>query len=89
MSEDAGATSTALSRETRARLIEAATRAFAAHGVRNASLLDITRQAGQRNRGAVHYHFGSRTGLLVAVLDQHVDMLGVRERELQIGRAHV
>ncbi|GAA4113776.1 TetR family transcriptional regulator [Nocardioides fonticola] len=78
----AGAASTVLSRETRARLVEAATRAFAAHGVRNASLLDITRQAGQRNRGAVHYHFGSRTGLLIAVLDQHVDFLGVREREL-------
>lgn len=79
---DPGGTSTALSRETRSRLIEAATRAFATHGVRNASLLDITRQAGQRNRGAVHYHFGSRTGLLVAVLEQHVEFLGVREGEL-------
>ena len=49
----------------------AATRAFAEHGVTNASLLDITRQAGQRNRGAVHYHFGSREGLLAAVLEQH------------------
>ena len=73
---------TALSRETRARLVEAATRAFAADGVRNASLLDITRRAGQRNRGAVHYHFGSRTGLLIAVLEQHADFLGVRERDL-------
>ncbi len=48
--------------ETRERLLVAATRAFAEHGVANASLLDITRQAGQRNRGAVHYHFGSREG---------------------------
>lgn len=69
-------------RETRLRLVEAATRAFAENGVRNASLLDITRQAGQRNRGAVHYHFGSRLGLLLAVLDQHVDYLGVREGAL-------
>ena len=68
--------------ETRHRLIEAATRGFAEQGVHTASLLEITRQAGQRNRGAVHYHFGSREGMLVAVLDQHVDLLAAREREL-------
>ncbi|HET9419697.1 MAG TPA: TetR family transcriptional regulator [Nocardioides sp.] len=68
--------------ETRQRLIEAATRGFAEQGVHSASLLEITRQAGQRNRGAVHYHFGSREGMLVAVLEQHVDMLATREKEL-------
>ena len=68
--------------ETRHRLIEAATRGFAEQGVHTASLLEITRQAGQRNRGAVHYHFGSREGMLVAVLEQHVDLLATREREL-------
>jgi len=64
------------------RLIEAATQGFAEHGIHTASLVEITRQAGQRNRGAVHYHFGGRDGLLVAVLEQHVDFLGQREREL-------
>jgi AcrR family transcriptional regulator len=68
--------------ETRRRLIEAATQGFAEHGIHSASLLDITRQAGQRNRGAVHYHFGSRTGMLVAVLDQYVPYLKSREDEL-------
>ncbi len=68
--------------ETRERLLVAATRAFAEHGVANASLLDITRQAGQRNRGAVHYHFGSREGLLAAVLEQHADFLAEREHRL-------
>jgi AcrR family transcriptional regulator len=68
--------------ETRQRLIEAATRGFAEQGVHSASLLEITRQAGQRNRGAVHYHFGSREGMLVAVLEQHVDLLANREKEL-------
>ena len=67
---------------TRQLLVDAATRAFAEHGVHNASLLEITRQAGQRNRGAVHYHFGSREGMLVAVLAQQADFLGPREREL-------
>jgi len=68
--------------DTRQRLIEAATREFAEHGVHSASLLEVTRQAGQRNRGAVHYHFGSREGMLVAVLEQRVDALAEREREL-------
>lgn len=68
--------------DTRQLLIDAATRAFAEHGVHNASLLEITRQAGQRNRGAVHYHFGSREGMLVAVLETEADFLGPREREL-------
>ncbi|ANH36679.1 HTH-type transcriptional regulator TtgR [Nocardioides dokdonensis FR1436] len=79
MSPDSGA-------ETRRLLVEAASHAFAEHGTTNASLLDITRQAGQRNRGAVHYHFGSRDGLVAAVLDQHATYLGERERAL-LGRA--
>jgi AcrR family transcriptional regulator len=70
------------SAETRRRLVEAATEAFAADGVFAASLVEITRRAGQRNRGAVHYHFESREGLLVAVLEQHSGFLARREREL-------
>lgn len=68
--------------ETRQRLLDAATHAFAEHGVTNASLLDITRQAGQRNRAAIHYHFGSREGVLCAILDRHSDFLARREGEL-------
>lgn len=68
--------------DTRQALIDAACRAFAEHGVHTASLLEITRQAGQRNRGAVHYHFGSREGMLAAVLEQHADSIGQRELQL-------
>lgn len=68
--------------QTRIALIDAATRAFADDGVLGASLVEITRQAGQRNRGAVHYHFGGRDGLLVAVLDQHAGFLSERQGEL-------
>lgn len=67
---------------TRRALVDAATRAFAADGIERASLIDITRKAGQRNRGAIHYHFGSREGLLVAVLAAHTDFLRRREGEL-------
>jgi AcrR family transcriptional regulator len=67
---------------TREKLIDEAARAFASHGVYGASLIDITRRAGQRNRGALHYHFGSRSGVLCAVLERHVDFLARREGEL-------
>lgn len=68
--------------ETRRKLLDAAALAFAEDGVRNASLVDITRRAGQRNSGALHYHFGSREGVLCAVLEEHVDFLRRREGEL-------
>ncbi len=67
---------------TRERLIDEAARAFAAEGVFSASLIDITRKAGQRNRGALHYHFGSRSGVLCAVLERHAEFLARREGEL-------
>ena len=68
--------------EQRRKLIDEASRAFARDGVFAASLIDITRRAGQRNRGALHYHFGSRAGVLCAVLERHVDFLARREGEL-------
>jgi AcrR family transcriptional regulator len=48
----------------------------------NASLIEITRQAGQRNRAALTYHFGSRDGILCAVLERHAPFLARREGEL-------
>jgi len=68
--------------ETRRKLVDAAARAFAQDGTFSASLVDITRKAGQRNRGALHYHFGSRMGVLCAVLERHADFLARREGEL-------
>jgi AcrR family transcriptional regulator len=68
--------------ETRRKLLDAAARAFAEEGVFNASLVEITRSAGQRNRGALHYHFGSRDGVLCAIIDRHAEFLARREGEL-------
>jgi AcrR family transcriptional regulator len=67
---------------TRQRLLDAATREFAEHGVWNASLIEVTRRAGQRNRAALRYHFGSREAVLCAVLERHVEFLAHREGEL-------
>ncbi|MFD7325068.1 TetR/AcrR family transcriptional regulator [Streptomyces sp. NPDC059875] len=54
--------------ETRDKLIRAAEEVFAAQGVDGAQLRDIVALAGQSNPSAVQYHFGSRGGLLDAVM---------------------
>ncbi|MFF5937553.1 TetR family transcriptional regulator [Streptomyces sp. NPDC012508] len=54
--------------ETREKLIRAAEEVFAAQGVDGAQLRDIVALAGQSNPSAVQYHFGSRAGLLDAVM---------------------
>ena len=68
--------------QTRTRLLDAAAREFAEHGVWNASLIEITRRAGQRNRAALRYHFGDREAVLCAVLERHTEFLARREGEL-------
>lgn len=55
---------------------------FAAHGVDGVSVRQITRDAGQRNSTAVAYHFGSRDGLLRAVLEHHLDHVLLRHEAL-------
>jgi AcrR family transcriptional regulator len=55
--------------ETRAKLITAARRAFAAHGYAEASMDDLTATAGL-TRGALYHHFGGKQGLLEAVIEQ-------------------
>ncbi|MCM2419810.1 TetR/AcrR family transcriptional regulator [Streptomyces sp. RKAG293] len=54
--------------ETRRKLLRAAGELFAVKGVDGALTRDITRLAGQSNPSAVQYHFGSRQGLLDAVM---------------------
>lgn len=56
---------------TRRRLLRAAEELFAEHGVDGARTRDITERAGQANSSALHYHFGSRDGLLAAILAEH------------------
>ena len=55
--------------ETRARLIAAARRAFGEKGYAEASMDDLTAQAGL-TRGALYHHFGDKKGLLEAVILQ-------------------
>src|SRR5687768_1252680 len=73
---------------TRAKLIDAALRLFAERGTFTVSLAEVVREAGQRNASAVHYHFGSRDQVLVAILEPTAEVLRRRRQELlEVARA--
>jgi AcrR family transcriptional regulator len=59
---------------TRERLLDTAERLFGEKGIRETSLRDITAEA-KTNLAAVNYHFGSKEGLLRAVLARRIDPL--------------
>jgi AcrR family transcriptional regulator len=50
------------------------------HGVDGVSLSEINRQAGQRNASALQYHFGSKDGLLRALLHPFAEDIRSRRR---------
>ena len=60
------------SQETVDELLNVAERLFAKHGVEHVALTRIVASSAQKNRSALHYHFGSREGLLAAVLDRRL-----------------
>ncbi len=55
--------------QTRLALIHAAERLFAEQGLQRTSLRQINIEAGQRNESAIHYHFGSREAVILAILE--------------------
>jgi AcrR family transcriptional regulator len=67
---------------TRDKLLDAAARLFAERGIDNVSIAEIVRAAGQRNSSALHYHFGSRDAVLVALFERHVP--DIRRRRLEL-----
>lgn len=73
---------------TRARLLREAERLFARRGVWQVTVREITQAAGQRNVSALSYHYGSREGVLDAILTTHGDPTDVARGEqlARIGR---
>ncbi|MFI5041145.1 MAG: TetR/AcrR family transcriptional regulator [Acidimicrobiales bacterium] len=67
---------------TRERMILTAERLFAERGIDGVSLREIGVAAGQRNNSAAQYHFGSRYGLVRAILEFR--MAQVDERRLAL-----
>jgi len=64
-----------------ARLLEAAEHLFAEQGITAVSIRDIT-NAAQTNVASVHYHFGSKEELLLAVLASRIG--GINERRMEM-----
>lgn len=67
------------------RLVEAAEKLFAEKGFEAVSVRDITKEAGA-NVAAVNYHFGSRDGLVVAVISRYLMPVN-QERLVRLERA--
>ena len=59
---------------TQERLLREAEQLFAEQGYERMSLRAVTRRAGA-NLAAVNYHFGSKRGLIIAVLRRHIEPL--------------
>ncbi len=68
--------------ETRSRILDAAERLFVERGIDAVSLREIVRAAGQRNASALHYHFGSRDGVLEALIDLRMPAMNARRLAL-------
>jgi TetR/AcrR family transcriptional regulator, regulator of cefoperazone and chloramphenicol sensitivity len=71
---------------TRAVLLREAERLFARRGVYQVTVREIVEAAGQRNVSALNYHFGSREGVLDAILERHSEVIDVA-RGVMLARA--
>ena len=66
---------------TRERLLVTAEELFATRGIDAVSIRDIT-VAADANIAAINYHFGSKRGLIDAIVARRADALGSRRAEL-------
>lgn len=66
----------------RAAMIDAAERIVAEHGLAALTLRGVQQAAGQSNKSAANYHFGSRDGLIAAILDDRMRPIHAHRRAL-------
>jgi AcrR family transcriptional regulator len=66
----------------RERLLDVAETLFAERGIDAVSLNSIARAASQLNASVMQYHFGSKTGLIEAILERRMEELNRRRNEL-------
>ena len=70
--------------ETRARILDAASAEFAAHGLGGARVDRIAAAAGA-NKRMLYYYFGNKDALFLAVLESTYESIRGAERELHLG----
>ena len=63
------------------RIVVAAERLFALHGIDGVSLRQIAVEAGSSNNSAVHYHFTSKEGLIRAIFQHRLPQI-ISERRM-------
>ncbi len=63
-------------------LVNTAERLYAQRGIAGVSLRQIVAAAGHRNPAAIQYHFGSRDGLLRAIVESRVGLFNDRRLEM-------
>lgn len=68
--------------DARTQMIDAAERLAAEKGLAAMSLREVQAAAGQRNKSAAQYHFGSKEGLVAAIAAARMGAVGARRREL-------
>lgn len=71
--------------QTRERILDAAERLFAEHGLSAVSNRQISEAAGQANNSAVGYHFGTKSELIKAVVSRHVVPMETNRERLLAG----
>lgn len=67
---------------TRVMLMEVAERLFATRGIEAVTLKEIQQAAGQSNTSVIRYHFGSREGLIRALIAYRQASLGADRQEM-------
>lgn len=70
------------SSSTKERLLAAAERLFAAHGLDGVSLRQISAASGNGNNSAVQYHFRTKAELVRAIFDHRMPSLNARQMML-------
>lgn len=68
--------------DAREQMIDAAERLAAEKGLAAMSLREVQVAAGQRNKSAAQYHFGSKEGLVEAVVAARMSAVGAARRQL-------
>ncbi|WP_101524974.1 TetR/AcrR family transcriptional regulator [Nocardioides houyundeii] len=68
--------------DTRQGLLDAAERLFAERGIPTVSDRQVAEAAGNSNHSAVHYYFGGRDGLLLALVARHREGLEPEHQRL-------
>lgn len=67
---------------TRVMLMEVAERLFATRGIEAVTLREIQEAAGQANTSVIRYHFGSRDGLIRALITHRQSRLGALRQQM-------